>query len=153
VTVNCVGDDPNTFIYCDQSQLDIPYRHNFKLNGSYVFPFAIRVGATVQSYAGNPLAVNWTPAASLFPGGRTQSVTVPLIAPGTSFLDRWNQVDMSFGRTFTIGGMRIDGALDAFNILNSNVVLNQIQAFGSSLGRPTEILQPRLLRLSANFKF
>lgn len=153
VTVNCVGDDPNTFLYCDQSQLDIPYRNNFKVNGSYMFPLSVRVGATVQSYAGNPLAVNWTPAASLFPGGRTQAVTVPLIAPGTSFLERWNQMDMSFARTFNVRGMRIEGSLDAFNILNSSVVLNQVQAFGSSLGQPTEILQPRMFRFSAQLKF
>ncbi|HUR33826.1 MAG TPA: carboxypeptidase regulatory-like domain-containing protein [Vicinamibacterales bacterium] len=153
VIVNCVGDDPNTFLYCDQSQLDIPYRHNFKLNGTYMFPYGVRAAATLQSYAGNPLAVNWTPAAGLFPGGRTQSVTVPLIAPGTKYMDRWNQVDMSVGKTFTIGSLKFDGTLDAFNVLNSGVVLNQNQAFGSSLDVPTEILQPRLLRLSAQFKF
>lgn len=153
VAINCAGDDPNSFLYCDQSALDIPYRHNYKLNGSYMLPYDVRVAATLQSYAGNPLTVSWTPAASVFPGGRTQSVTVPLIAPGAKFRERWNQLDMSVGRTFTIGALQIEGALQAFNIMNSNVVLNQNQAFGSSLDRPTEILQPRLLRLTAQLKF
>ena len=47
------------------------------------------------SYAGPLLGVNWTPGAMVFPNGqRTQPVTVPLIAPGTKYGDRWNQVDI-----------------------------------------------------------
>ena len=112
------------------------------------------IGVAFQSYAGQPLAVNWTPAASVFPGGqRTQSVTINLIPPGSSYLDRWNQLDLSFRKTFSIGRYRIDGALDMFNAMNSNVVLSQNQAFGSSLGQPLAVLQGRLLRLSTQLKF
>ena len=35
VAVTCAGNDPNTFRYCDQTALDIPFRHDFKFNGSY----------------------------------------------------------------------------------------------------------------------
>jgi len=122
--------------------------------GSYTIVWDVMVGVAFQSYAGLPLAVNWTPAASVFPGAqRTQSVTVNLIPPGSSYLDRWNQLDMSFRKTFSIGRYRIDGALDMFNAMNSNVVLSQNQAFGSSLGQPLAVLQGRLLRLSTQLKF
>jgi len=30
ITVACDGDDPNTFRYCDQSVLGIPFTHDFK---------------------------------------------------------------------------------------------------------------------------
>jgi hypothetical protein len=40
-----------------------------------------------------------------------------------------------------------------FNALNSNVVLAQNQSFGATLDQPTQILQPRLLRVSAQWKF
>jgi hypothetical protein len=99
------------------------------------------------------LTVSWTPPASIFPGGRTQSVTVPLIAPGTEYLDRLNQLDMSFRKLLTVRGVQLNGSLDVFNIFNSNVVLNQNQAYGASLGMPTEILQPRLFRVSAQLRF
>ena len=154
VTVACANFDPNTFRYCDQSQYKIPFRSDFKLVGSYTVIWDVQIGVAFQSYAGQPLAVNWTPAASVFPGGqRTQSVTINLIPPGSSYLDRWNQLDLSFRKTFSIGRYRIDGALDMFNAMNSNVVLSQNQAFGSSLGQPLAVLQGRLLRLSTQLKF
>ena len=40
-----------------------------------------------------------------------------------------------------------------FNFLNSNVVLTQNQSFGPQLDQPSSILQPRLLRVSAQWKF
>jgi hypothetical protein len=153
VTITCDGDDPNTFLYCDQSALSVPYRPSFKVAGAYTFPYRIQVSSSFQSTAGNPLSVTWTPAANIFPGGRTQSVTVPLIAPGTKYLERINQLDVSFRKLISWRGVEWSAALDAFNIFNSNVVLNEIQAFGSSLGNPTEILQPRLFRISGQLRF
>ena len=154
VNVACASFDPNTFRYCDQSQYKIPFRSDFKLVGSYTLVRDVLIGIAFQSYAGQPLAVNWTPAASVFPGGqRTQSVTINLIPPGSQYLDRWNQLDLSFRKVFTLGRYRVDGALDMFNALNSNVVLSQNQAFGSTLGQPLAVLQGRLLRLSSQIKF
>jgi len=155
VSITCDGDDPNTYLYCDQSVVGMPYRHSFKLAGAYTMPYEVQISASFQSFAGNPLTVTWTPAASVFPlpAGRTQSVTVPLIPPGTEYLDRLNQLDMSFRKLFTVRGVQLNGSLDVFNIFNSNVVLNQNQAYGATLGMPTEILQPRLWRVSAQFRF
>jgi hypothetical protein len=146
--------DPNTFRYCDQSQLHMPFRGDFKLAGAYPIPLGLQVGASFQSYAGAPLMVNWTVPASVFPGGlRTQSVVVNLVPPGSTYLNRWNQLDLSLRRLFNVHRVRFDAGLDIFNALNANVVLSENQNFGSSLGAPLEILQPRLLRVSANMKF
>jgi hypothetical protein len=145
--------DPNSFRFCDQSQFGIPFRHDFKFAGSYPIVWGVQVGASLQSYAGLPLAVNWAVPANLFPGGRTQSVTVNLIPPGSAYLDRWTQLDLSFRKVFKLGRYRVDGALDMFNALNSNVVLTQNQNFGSTLGQPQAVLQGRLLRISSQIKF
>ncbi len=153
ITVACASNDPNTFRYCDQSQYDIPFRHDFKFAGSYPLVWGTQIGASLASYAGLPLAVNWAVPSNLFPGGRTQAVTVNLQAPGTSYLDRWNELDLSFRKVFQVGKYRVDGALDMFNALNSNVVLSQNQAFGSTLGQPLAVLQGRLLRISSQIKF
>jgi len=153
ITVACASYDPNTFRYCDQSQYSAPFRSDFKFAGSYPIVWGVQIGASLQSYAGLPLMVNWSVPANLFPGGRTQSVTVNLIPPGSQYLDRWNQLDLSFRKKFSIGKYRIDGALDMFNALNSNVVLSQNQNFGSLLGQPLAVLQGRLLRLSSQIKF
>jgi len=153
VTVSCGGYDPNTFRYCDQSELGIPFRHDFKFAGSHPLPLDVQVGAALQSYAGLPLAVNWAVPTNLFPGGRTQAVTVNLVPPGSKYLHRWNQLDLSVRRVFTFGKVRLDGALEIFNALNSNVVLSENQNFGSALGQPQAVLQGRLLRVSSQIKF
>jgi len=153
IMVACDGDDPNTFLYCDQSTLDIPFVHNFKLAGSAQLPLGILLGSGIVSYAGNRLRVDWAVPANAFPGGRTQPVTVPLIPPGSKFFKRWTQVDLSVKKLFSIGAHEIEGALDMFNLLNSNVVLDQNQSFGPTLDQPIQILQPRLLRVSAQWKF
>lgn len=163
IVVACDGDNPNTFLYCDQSKLGMPFLNNFKLAGAAPLPFDIQLGASLQSYAGDSqsatypiapsLTVNWVVPASAFPGGRNQAVTVPLIAPGTKYLKRWNQLDLSFRKAFTVGNQRLEGALDMFNALNSNVVLAQNQSFGATLDQPSQILQPRLLRVSVQWKF
>ncbi len=153
VRVTCDGDDPNTFRYCDQSQLNIPFRHDFKFAGSYGLPLDTEIGAALQSYAGRDLTVSWAVPANLFPGGRTQAVTVALIPPGSKYLKRWNQLDLSLRKIFTVGNLRLEGSLDIYNALNSNVVLVENQNFGSSLGQPQQILQGRLLRVTGQLKF
>jgi len=153
ITVACAGSDPNTFRFCDQSQYEMPFQSDFKLSGSQPLPLGLQVGVNFASYAGNPLAVNWAVPANLFPGGRTQSVTVNLVEPGIKYLERWNQLDLSFHKIFRVGQTRIDGALDMYNALNSNVILQENQNYGPTLGQPLAVLQGRLLRLSAQIKF
>jgi hypothetical protein len=62
-------------------------------------------------------------------------------------------VDLSIHKRIRIGRYDVDTALDIFNLLNSNVVLQQNQNYGSSLGQPQQILQGRLLRISNQVKF
>ena len=76
-----------------------------------------------------------------------------LVPPGSKYLKRWSQLDLSFHKLFNVQRMRVDGALDMFNALNSNVVLSENQNYGTSLGQPQAVLQGRLLRLSAQIKF
>lgn len=153
VNVSCAGFDPNTLRFCDQSQYGLPFLSDFKFSGNQPLPLGLQVGASLASYAGNPLAVNWNVPANLFPGGRTQTVTVNLVEPGTKYLKRWSQLDLAFRRVFRVRQMRIDGALDMYNALNGNVVLSENQNFGATLGQPLAVLQGRLLRLSAQIKF
>lgn len=154
VNVTCEQQDPNQRYNCDQTQFDIPYRHDFKVVGTYPVAFGVQLGAVLQSYAGLASPVTWAVPASVFPNGRrTQAVTVTISDPGSSYLDRWNQLDFSVRRAFKVGRLSIDGSLDMFNALNGNVVLTRNQAFGSALGTPQSILQPRLFRVSSTMKF
>ena len=52
-----------------------------------------------------------------------------------------------------VGRSEMQPSIDVFNLLNSSVVLTQLQAFGPSLGVPTSTLQGRFMKLSLLVKF
>jgi hypothetical protein len=77
-----------------------------------------------------------------------------LIPPGTKYEPRWNQLDLSFKKTFRLaGGRQVQGQAAVFNVLNGNTVLQEIQSYGPSLGQPQVVLQARLLRLAVLIDF
>lgn len=83
------------------------------------------------------------------------SVTVPLVAPGTEFLPRVNQLDLSFAKWFQAGGARLQGQADVFNVLNGNME----QAYRSTnfataaYKQPSSVLQGRMIRLAVQLKW
>jgi hypothetical protein len=172
--VNCEVDDPNSLRFCDQRDLDIPFLAQFKLAGSYPLPFQLQVSGTWQGYPGVPtgtarqdvlyttalnrvedpsLNVNYIVDRTIVPSLTQASVTVPLIPPGSSYLDRWNQIDVRLARKFTVRGVRGQGQLDVFNLLNANAILGEVETFGSSLHRPMAILQGRLFAVGVQLNF
>jgi hypothetical protein len=48
---------------------------------------------------------------------------------------------------------QFSGQVDLFNLFNSSYVQSQNVNFGASLGQPTKILQPRVLRLAMQMRF
>jgi hypothetical protein len=123
------------------------------------------------------LGVYWSVPASVFPNGQrtrvissgpllisggtplysggslTQAPGVNLIAPNTKFQDRWNQVDLSAKRTFRFGRREFQGQFAVFNVFNGNVVLQEVQTFGVTLGQPQNFLQARMMRLALLINF
>jgi hypothetical protein len=140
--------------WCDQRLLPIPYRSDYKLAGTLPLPYGLDFSGTVVSFAGNENQATWNVPASVFPNGqRTQTTNVQLIAPGTKYLDRWNQVDIAVKKSFRVGKVTYSSQMDLYNLLNSSVVITRNQSFGPSLDFPTAILQARLMRLVAQIKW
>ena len=46
-----------------------------------------------------------------------------------------------------------EATVDIFNVLNANHVLLQLETIGSTLGRPSRILSPRVVRLGITARF
>jgi hypothetical protein len=171
VSTTCDTNNPNQLRYCDQSgQLyqelgSVPtmaFRREYKLGVTYPLPLKLQAGLSYVSLPGGSagsigyndyLAVNWAVPPGLFPGSRTQPVTVNLVPPGSEYLKQWNQVDINFKRIVRVGRSEMQPSIDIFNLLNSSVVLTQLQAFGPSLGVPTSTLQGRFMKLSLLVKF
>jgi hypothetical protein len=173
VSNTCQVADPNQLRFCDQSVLSIPYYTQVKINGSYALPWQLTVSGTFQSYPGDArnstvdgstalnngtilaedpsLRTIWSVDRTTFRNLTGQTLTqsqinVPLNPPGTKFLDRQNQLDIRLKRLFRLRGLTLEGQFDAYNALNTGVVLTAVQTYGSALDRPASILQGRLMR-------
>jgi hypothetical protein len=176
--VSCDTPNPNLLRFCDHTGAlnqelglvpEIPYRHEFKFSMAQQLPYGFNVGASFVSFAGaNRLvgaggaanvvggtgSVAWAVPAALFPGGITEAVTVPLLAPGVSYLDRWNQLDLSVRRNFRVGGrLELRPALEMYNLTNGAVVLSRNNNYGPALDSPLTVLQGRFTKLSMLVKF
>jgi hypothetical protein len=168
--------DPNTERFCDESEYGMPWRHEFKLAGAYPLPLGLQASAALVSWSGSDRGgrageqgVNWsiarttryaadckgpcTPGPLVVPDLVPANLIVPLVQPGTLFNERWTQLDLGVRRTFRFGEKQLDTDLQAFNALNTAVIRTVNQTYGSSLGRPTATLDPRVVRFTATFKF
>lgn len=83
----------------------------------------------------------------------TSAKTVNLYAPNSVYGDRFTQLDVSLNKSFDVGWGRLRAALDIYNVLNSNSVQNVVNAFSTRWLRPTQFLDARLARVTANIQF
>jgi len=192
--------DPNNFRFCDQSgslfqnfgkNVQIPFRQEFKLAGNLPLWKGFELSAALQSDPELSKAVNWsitsttrypfdcsvpgcTPGALVLPAGvklTNPSETIPLVAPGSRYLDRLLQVDLGVRKVVRVGErLAVSPQIDVFNVNNSHAVLTETQALGTSGsntftglvstfrnggpgGTPQTLVTPRLLRVSVQVKF
>jgi len=139
--------------FCDEGNFDIPFVHDFKLAGSVPLWYDVTFGANLQAYPGLPRIITWTPPAAVFPGGRTNSETIILTEPGTSFQPRYNQLDITVKKNFRAGRKTFSLQADIFNVTNSSSILTTTNSVGASLGQVNSILYGRLPRLVFQMKF
>lgn len=130
---------------------------------TYVIPKGdVQVSATFQSKPGALLAANYAvPNADVVPSlgrdlsGGASNVTVNLIAPGTLYGDRINQLDLRIAKSVSVSRARLLLGVDVYNVLNSSAVLTYNTTFvpGGSWLQPLTILTPRLFRFTAELVF
>ena len=83
------------------------------------------------------------------------SITVPLVAPGIEFLPRLNQLDLSAAKWFQVGGVRMQGQVDVFNVMNGNVELSyrSTNFATAAYQQPSSVLQGRMFRLGVQMRW
>ena len=83
------------------------------------------------------------------------NVEVPLVAPGTEFLPRMRQLDMSLAKRFQIGSYRIEGQVDVFNVFNANTYtqFRSTRFDTAAYQLPASVLQGRMIRLGVQLKW
>ena len=157
-----VVDSPQQLFNCDVA---VPYQNRIKINGSYTFPYGIQVAAVVQSNPGANYNANRTyTLAEIQPtlgrplsGGLT-SITIPIVTPLSVFGPRINQFDLRGTKIFRIGQGRIQANVDAYNLFNVNTPVTIFGTYGTNpatnrWGQPTQVLDGRLVKFSAQFDF
>jgi hypothetical protein len=135
----------------------------FRGLASYEVPdIGVQLSATFQSKPGAMLAANYAvPNSAVGPSlgrnlsGNAPNVTVNLIAPGSLYGDRINQLDVRVAKILKYGRSRTMIALDIYNALNSSAVLTYNTTFvpsGTWL-QPITILTPRFFKITAEVEF
>jgi outer membrane receptor protein involved in Fe transport len=85
--------------------------------------------------------------------GPNATATVQLIAPGTVYGDRVNQLDARLSRTWKIGRTRIQGQLNVYNLLNVGPVLAVNTAYGPLWLTPTATLPGRMFKFGTQINW
>jgi Carboxypeptidase regulatory-like domain len=141
--------NPNYVLNRDTAAVftDIPW--SFGFSGSYQLPWEIVFSGKYTSGAGGPLMR--TLVVSGLPQG---SETVWVQPRGVDRTEDVTQfVDVRFAKRWTFPAMRLEGTVDVFNLLNANHVTGQVEAIGTTIGRPNRILTPRIIRFGVTARF
>ena len=154
VSACSILNDPNCLINRDDGSVftDVPWV--FNLSGSYLLPWwDFAVAAKYNARDGDPL--NRTNVFSFTNPTLTQpSATVRVATRGTDRTDTVDQfLDLRLSKRQRIGIANLELSFDLFNVMNANHVLLQNEALGTTFGRPTRILTPRIIRLGATLRF
>ena len=82
--------------------------------------------------------------------------TVNLVEPGTFYPGRNRQLDLTFKKIVRLGGQRLMGGLDIYNVMNQNTILfyNTVFVPGVTGYRtPFAYMNPRVFRLAAEYSW
>jgi hypothetical protein len=143
--------------------------------GTYIIPKVdVLVSGTFRSDQGSPLAANYTVPATTTNAALTGQIvglgrslsngatttTVNLLAPGTLWSDRINELDFKVAKVLHFGRSRTNVGVEVYNALNKSSVLtyNQTLSINPATGQssylvPLTIMTPRFVKFSAQFDF
>jgi hypothetical protein len=144
----------------EMCKLQTPFLTQVKLLGTYTVPkVAVRVAATFQSFPGPLIAANYVagnaqvqPSLGRPLSGGAANVTLNLVAPGTLYADRINELDLRLSKLLRVGRVRASANVDLANALNTNGVLVQNNSF-ATWQVPQNIVNARLFKISVQFDF
>jgi hypothetical protein len=122
-----------------------------KVSGMYAFPWDINVSGFLNMRQGYPF--NRT-VLSPSRTGALGTVSVMIDSFGETRLENFYQLDARVERRFRVRNATVSLALDVFNVLNANTVLDRVERQNSIFANDAqEILAPRVGRVGVRFSF
>jgi hypothetical protein len=149
------GSTPDNLRFCQKTP---PFRALYKASAGVTIPYQIQVSGSVQAVPGGDVQANFS-YNSVYAGitlTSPNSRTVNLMPPNTLFLDYQTQVDARLSRAFRIGGKRLQGYMDLFNILNASTVVSVNTTYSTTNNqwlKPLVVMQARRIQFGARLDF
>jgi len=78
---------------------------------------------------------------------------IPLVKPLSVFGPRINQFDLRGSKIFRFGTRRLQANVDAYNLFNNNTPVTLFGTYNARWGQPTQVLDGRLVKFSAQIDF
>ncbi|HYU77412.1 MAG TPA: TonB-dependent receptor [Vicinamibacterales bacterium] len=144
--------DPNSDIFA-YGAVGTDEPHQFKLSGNHTLPYRVTLSGSFTTNSGHPRQRTLNVGRALVPTLTRATQTVRLERNDESRYDKWVQLDLRVGRTFSLAGWRVEPFLDGYNLLNANTVLTEVTTIGTSLGNVSQTINPRLLRVGGKVTF
>ena len=154
------GTSPQTQAFCD---IRPPLQPNVKALAVYPLPWwDLQASAAYQSLPGPQITATYTATNALIApslgrnlsAGANGTASLQLIAPGTLYGDRLNQLDLRLTKALKfMGPRRLRLSVDLYNVLNASPVISQNNTFGPAWQQPTLVLQPRLVKFGGQIDF
>jgi hypothetical protein len=140
-----VPQDPNRLTYNNRQD----YWHwQYKFLGSYELPWAISSSASIRITRGEPYGRTMNTA------GLTQGTVLLTVEPiGTFFYPTVRLLDLRFAKSFRVGGTKLEGLLDVFNVTNSPAILTVNNQTGATFGNVLTTVNPRIARVGVRWIF
>jgi carboxypeptidase family protein len=138
--------------------IDETWDWQFKLVGSYRFPYGVQFATFYQHLAGDPLQRTYVFRATDPEGGRPirqlGTVTLRLEPFGERREPNMNVVNLRASKRFDVRANRqVEVTFDLYNALNTNSAISISNASGPTFGVVSGIVPPRIAALGAKFSF
>lgn len=127
--------------------------YQFNVAGSWTLPAEVMLSGSLRGGTGLPLNRTLTVTRSIVPGLTQVSQSVLLVPRGEFRLETDALVDLRLAKLFRVSGVQLEAIADIYNVLNSNATIGEVQVVGPNLGRPSNIVPGRMLRLGAQLRF
>jgi len=143
---NGVPTDPNTAL---NAKLEA-WETLFKVSGSYMFPFGIQASGFFDNTNGAYYA-----RSVVFRSGLVQQASVTVLAEprNANQLDPVRLVNLRLEKIFRVNRNTVSLRADVYNALNANPVLATNTQAGSSFGRVTNLIPPRIAGFGVKYTF
>ena len=149
------GGDPNNPNSKINSVGAVGYDSTYQvtLAGNYMLPGDIQLAGSLRRATGQPLNRTLNVGTALVPNLTQVSMSIRVAPRGVYRLETFSLLDLRLAKVFRFGSTQFQIIGDLFNALNANSPTGEVQVIGSSLGRPSAIVDGRLFRVGLQFKF